>query len=245
MKTKICSKCKIEKILSEFYKDNKSKDGYRSECKICSNILHLKYNLAHRQQIQKQQKEYRILNKEKIFQINKNYYVENLEKIKENQQNYYQLNKIELKKKMKKYRIENPEINIFNHIKDRCENPKNPSYCRYGGRGIKCNITKEEIRKLWERDKAYLMKQPSIDRIDNDCHYIYNNCQFIEKSENSKKASISQRKPILQFDLQGNFIKEWESLTLASENTDISIGDIWRVANNQRKSAKGFIWKYK
>lgn len=34
-KTKICSKCKKEKPLSEFHKDPRGKDGYRSTCKEC------------------------------------------------------------------------------------------------------------------------------------------------------------------------------------------------------------------
>lgn len=37
---KICSKCGLEKDLSEFYKHKKTKDGLHSKCKIC----HKKYN---------------------------------------------------------------------------------------------------------------------------------------------------------------------------------------------------------
>ena len=35
MKTKICTKCKVEKPIIEFYKRNDSNDGYRNECKKC------------------------------------------------------------------------------------------------------------------------------------------------------------------------------------------------------------------
>lgn len=34
---KICSKCGVEKELSEFHKDKNSKDGHRSACKSCRN----------------------------------------------------------------------------------------------------------------------------------------------------------------------------------------------------------------
>ena len=71
----------------------------------------------------------------------------------------------------------------------RCTNPKQPAYRWYGKRGIKCLISSEEIRELWFRDKAYLMKHPSIDRIDSDGNYEISNCRFIEKSENIRKAS--------------------------------------------------------
>jgi hypothetical protein len=57
---------------------------------------------------------------------------------------------------------------ILKSIKFRCENPNCERYKNYGGRGIKCLITKEEIKELWYRDKAYEMKKPSIDRIENN-----------------------------------------------------------------------------
>ena len=33
--SKVCTKCKMEKSLIEFYKDKSSKSGYRSSCKMC------------------------------------------------------------------------------------------------------------------------------------------------------------------------------------------------------------------
>lgn len=40
MNKKICSKCKIEKNISDFYKDKGFKDGYKSTCKECNNSIH-------------------------------------------------------------------------------------------------------------------------------------------------------------------------------------------------------------
>lgn len=71
--------------------------------------------------------------------------------------------------------------------RQRCNNENHVGYKNYGGRGIKCLILVEGVKFLWFRDKAYLMKYPTIDRIDNDGNYTLNNCQFIEKSENVKK----------------------------------------------------------
>jgi hypothetical protein len=36
MDTKRCSKCKQEKRVSEYYRDARSGDGLRSECKLCN-----------------------------------------------------------------------------------------------------------------------------------------------------------------------------------------------------------------
>ena len=50
-------------------------------------------------------------------------------------------------------------------------------------------------------------------------------------------------KPVLQFDLHENFLIEYASLKEASEKTGIShIGD---VCNGKRKSAGGFLWRWK
>lgn len=87
-----------------------------------------------------------------------------------------------------------PWNKIWHGIKQRCTNPKNSHYKNYGGRGIKMFITKEQIKYLWFRDRAFSMKVPSIDRIDNDGHYVFENCQFIELSDNVKKSHIDRKK---------------------------------------------------
>ena len=54
-------------------------------------------------------------------------------------------------------------------------------------------------------------------------------------------------KPILQFDKQGNFIKEYPSAKIAKKETGAK--NIFEVASGYKnqlyKSSGGFIWKYK
>lgn len=54
-------------------------------------------------------------------------------------------------------------------------------------------------------------------------------------------------KPILQFDLEGNFIKEWPSQTSAAKALGITQGNISNCCNNYKriKRAGGFIWRFK
>jgi len=80
-----------------------------------------------------------------------------------------------------------PWIKTWNNINYRCTNPKNRCYEAYGGRGIKNYLTCKDLEYLWFRDKAYLMKKPSIDRIDSDGHYTLENCRYMELSENLKR----------------------------------------------------------
>lgn len=76
----------------------------------------------------------------------------------------------------------------LSNIKQRCTNPSDPKFKYYGGKGIQPNLTLIELMHLWERDKADEMKEPSIDRVDNNGHYEFSNCRFIEFSENSART---------------------------------------------------------
>jgi hypothetical protein len=58
--------------------------------------------------------------------------------------------------------------------------------------------------------------------------------------------NISKHKSILiyQYDLEGNFIQEWESITKASKNLNIENSNICFAANGKRKIAGNFQWSY-
>jgi hypothetical protein len=55
--------------------------------------------------------------------------------------------------------------------------------------------------------------------------------------------SNNPKKPILQYDLEGNFIQEWNSIKEATKITKIwGIGD---CARGRQKRAGKYIWKFK
>lgn len=58
---------------------------------------------------------------------------------------------------------------------------------------------------------------------------------------------LSTRKPILQYDLQGNFIKEWESSRDIKRELNIDDSTIRHCCRGDKKykSSKSFIWIYK
>src|ERR1022692_4548648 len=39
METKICGKCKVEKLVSEFFRDRTRKDGLKPRCKECADLV--------------------------------------------------------------------------------------------------------------------------------------------------------------------------------------------------------------
>jgi len=115
---KICSKCKIEKSITEFGKLKSAKDGLKYSCKECRKIEYLKnkesillknkikYEL-NKEKILNKSKEYYNQNKQKIADRNKIYYEANKEKIRESSRItksiYYQNHKDEISKRHKEY----------------------------------------------------------------------------------------------------------------------------------------------
>ena len=119
---------------------------------------------------------------------------------------YYIDNKQNILMKGKIYEIkiksEMPWKAVLHDIKQRCNNPNNRDYKWYGGRGIKCLITIEELKFLWMRDKASEMKKPTIDRKDNDNDYTFENCQFLELKDNVLKMDLKRNS-------LGQFLKKY------------------------------------
>ncbi len=64
----------------------------------------------------------------------------------------------------------------------------------------------------------------------------------LRKRSESMKGKTSRK--VVQFDLSGNFIKEWDSIKSAA--LELKLGNhITQVCRGQRKSCGGFLWFYK
>ena len=67
------------------------------------------------------------------------------------------------------------------------------------------------------------------------------------KSLKGKQAGILHHniKPVLQFDQNGIFVKEWEYINQARDSLGIDPSTIVRCCKGKQKTAGGYIWKYK
>ena len=63
--------------------------------------------------------------------------------------------------------------------------------------------------------------------------------------KDKKGSNHSKAKKINQYDLKGNFIKEWGSIVEASNYNKINYVYISQACNGKRKSAGAYIWKFK
>lgn len=75
----------------------------------------------------------------------------------------------------------------WGQMKQRCQNPKDARYPRYGGRGIKvCDEWQSYVPFWrWSEENGY-DDSLTIDRIDNDGNYEPSNCRWITGAENRK-----------------------------------------------------------
>jgi 5-methylcytosine-specific restriction endonuclease McrA len=128
LKIKICGKCKIEKSINEFNKDNSRKDGLQHYCKQCL-------------------KQYREDNKDKALEYMKQYREDNKDKIKQ----YREDNK----DKIKQYREDYKE-KAKQYYKEWCEN--NEEYRKeykkewYEVNKEKLRESNNERAKKWQKD---------------------------------------------------------------------------------------------
>ena len=70
-------------------------------------------------------------------------------------------------------------------------------------------------------------------------------CPKCSAKRRGKLRSITARKPILQYSLSGEFIKEWPSALEACAALNCSATNIRECANGKRNTANGFKWRYK
>lgn len=79
----------------------------------------------------------------------------------------------------------------------------------------------------------------------NKMSKIRNNKKGLYKKETKEKISIAHSKPVLQYDIDGNFIREWKSSTDAEKTLNISSGSISSVCRGRREFIKGYSWRFK
>lgn len=99
------------------------------------------------------------------------------------------------------------------------------------------------------------LNKPTVNHKDGDrCNntvenlewatYLENNIHSIKVLKRDSKNS-SDSKPVLQFDKEGNFIKEYPSMREAQRQTGIIGIDKVCCGVKYRKTAGGYVWKYK
>lgn len=73
---------------------------------------------------------------------------------------------------------------------------------------------------------------------DKENHPMY-------RKHHTEEAKQKMSKPILQFTLEGIFVRYWDSATTASRELNLNQGSICMCCKGKRNKCGEFIWKYK
>ncbi len=90
--------------------------------------------------------------------------------------------------------------------------------------------TKSELRKAHLAADRYIPPAFVIDQEKNRDHLL--------------KLNRKKRRKIKQFNLKGDLLKVFSSITMASRKTGVSISYISSCANKVSEQAKGFVWRF-
>lgn len=113
--------------------------------------------------------------------------------------------------------------NIWRRMKDRCYNPNNNRYHRYGGRGITvCDewLNDYNAFKKWAFENGFVenssRKECSLDRIDSNGNYCPENCRWVNSfiQSNNKVDTI-----YLTYKDETHSLTEWSLLLNMSRGT--------------------------
>lgn len=96
---------------------------------------------------------------------------------------------------------------IWGNMCNRCSNPNNPAWDRYGGRGITvCDEWKNyECFRDWAKGNGYT-DELTIDRIDNSKGYNPSNCRWVD---NYVQANNKRNNRLIEYNGQTKTLSEW------------------------------------
>lgn len=103
--------------------------------------------------------------------------------------------------------------------------------------------TEEVIRARAEHFIGKPRDEKTKSKISEKLSGIKRSEETIEKIRNA--IVEKQGRSVLQFDREGNFIKEWPAAALAARELGADKANIISCCKGKRKSCKNFIWKYK
>jgi hypothetical protein len=70
-------------------------------------------------------------------------------------------------------------------------------------------------------------------------------CTNTENQHHASERGLKSSVKVMQYDLHGNFVREWGSMAKAAKSVGVTRESIFACCNGQAKTIKGYIWKYK
>lgn len=78
--------------------------------------------------------------------------------------------------------------------RQRCTNPNDPAYPRYGARGVQFLFPTVASAAVWVQQNLGLEKAKELDRMDNNGHYAPGNLRWVTRKQNTANQTRSRSK---------------------------------------------------
>ncbi len=104
------------------------------------------------------------------------------------------------------------------------------------------NLSEETIQKMRSSHKGKKLSAETKAKIGSRHKGKKNSSKVIDRMINAKKSKC---KPFLQFTKDGQFVREWDSLSSYERETGKNKRHIGRCLKGEVETAYGFVWKYK
>lgn len=129
-----------------------------------------------------------------------------------------------------------PIYHVWKGMRQRCSNPNNKRYHRYGGRGIKIcpEWDSAEVFIKWALEHGY-KKGLTIEREDNDGNYEPSNCCFVTVKINTQNSSSC----IITKEISIKIKEEYKSGNMTQEELSKKYG---LTLQSTSKVIKGITW---
>lgn len=157
MKTKICTKCGVEKDIDMFNKATKNKDGHQYVCRECARKCVKEYQETHKEE----RKEYNKINKVLIAKQKKK---------------YNKINEVLIAEQQKKYEESHKEVRAEQHklwgeINKESKNLKSSLYSK--NNRDKCNVKHQKRRA---KEKKLSATYTALQWVDTKLHFMDTCC---------------------------------------------------------------------
>lgn len=133
---------------------------------------------------------------------------------------------------------------VWNQMKQRCRNPRDDHYPRYGGRGIEVRWPNFATFVEWATANGY---RPglSIDRINNDGHYEPANCRWADtttqmrnRSDNRQLTAFGETKCIADWAEDPRCVVNYSTLVQRAEKSNWPAEEMLTTSNQPNQMAR-------